>query len=84
MRNSFCKSETGSGANEWHEMARRNEYLGASGMGKAVLQGFRPVFQMPGVIMTRLMPVRRTYFTSAYIGQAPGETGLKPDGNSVF
>ena len=36
-------------------------------MGKAVLQGFRPVFQMPGIIMTRLMPVRRTYFTSAYI-----------------
>jgi len=65
-------------------MARRNEYLGASGMRKAVLQGFRPVFQMPGVIMTRLMPVRRTYFTSAYIGQAPGETGLKPDGNPVF
>ena len=63
---------------------RRNEYLGASGTGKAVLQGFRPVFQMPGVIMTRLMPVRRTYFTSAYIGQAPGETGLKPDGNPVF
>ncbi len=63
---------------------RRNEYLGASGTGKAVLQGFRPVFQIPGVIMTRLMPVRRTYFTSAYIGQAPGETGLKPDGNPVF
>lgn len=53
-------------------------------MGKAVLQGFRPVFQMPGIIITRLMPVRRTYFTSAYIGQAPGETGLKPDGNPVF
>ena len=53
-------------------------------MGKAVLQGFRSVFQMPGIIMARLMPVRRTYFTSAYIGQAPGETGLKPDGNSVF
>lgn len=53
-------------------------------MGKAVLQGFRPVFQMPGIIMARLMPARRTYFTSAYIGQAPGETGLKPDGNSVF
>lgn len=63
---------------------RRNEYLGASGMRKAVLQGFRPVFQMPGIIMARLMPVRRTYFTSAYIGQAPGETGLKPDGNPVF
>ena len=67
---------------KWQD--RRNKYLGASGMGKAVLQGFRPVFQMPGVIMTRLMPVRRTYFTSAYIGQAPGETGLKPDGNPVF
>ena len=63
---------------------RRNEYLGASGMGKAVLQGFRPVFQMPGIIMARLISARRTYFTSAYIGQAPGETGLKPDGNSVF
>ena len=63
---------------------RRNEYLGASGMEKAVLQDFRPVFQMPGIIMTRLISVRRTYFTSAYIGQAPGETGLKPDGNPVF
>lgn len=63
---------------------RRNEYLGASGMGKAVLQGFRLVFQMPGIILARLISARRTYFTSAYIGQAPGETGLKPDGNPVF
>ena len=63
---------------------RRNEYLGASGMGKAVLQGFRPVFQMPSIIMARLISARRTYFTSAYIGQALGETGLKPDGNPVF
>ena len=43
-----------------------------------------PVFQMPGIIMTRLISARRTYFTSAYIGQAPDETGLKPDGNPVF